>query len=98
MSTIDAIRLHKAVTNLTVNPLGQPNGGSPMIDNITVLSQAEYVRRSAAGDFAKVPTLMGTMDKEGDALTDITAEGVNRTMSDFVTNYSFNCPVAAEAP
>lgn len=97
MRTIPFNTLRTAISPKPYNFYGDNNGGSPMIDNVTIFSSAEYVNRTLSGRFARVPTLMGVMDREGDGLTDIGPNGPNRTQSDTVTNFIFNCPAAMGA-
>ncbi|SCO46898.1 related to esterase [Fusarium fujikuroi] len=98
MRRIDAHRLKHAVSNKTINYFGSPPGGSPMIDNVTLFTLAEYAYRGQKGKFAKVPTLMGIMDAEGDGVLNWDAKaGVNRILSNILTITLFNCNSALES-
>ncbi|KLO95281.1 related to esterase [Fusarium fujikuroi] len=98
MRRIDAHRLKHAVSNKTVNYFGSPPGGSPMIDNVTLFTLAEYAYRGQKGKFAKVPTIMGIMDAEGDGVSNWDAKaGVNRMLSNILTITLFNCNIALES-
>ncbi|PVH97349.1 carboxylesterase family protein [Periconia macrospinosa] len=97
MKTIRFHRLSTAISNKSINAYGDPNGGSPCVDNVTVFSREEYINRTLNGRFARVPTLLGVMDREGDAVTDIGPNGPDRTQSDRITNFTFNCPAALSA-
>lgn len=54
MRWIDAERLQRAVSNETFNLFGSPAGGTPMVDNVVIFSDAEYIHRGRMGEFAKV--------------------------------------------
>ena len=54
MMRLPAEKIMSAVSNLSVNPFGSPNGGSPFVDNKTVWSIEEYARKAEAGDFARL--------------------------------------------
>ncbi|KAF4331850.1 carboxylesterase family [Fusarium beomiforme] len=98
MRQIDAHMLKHAVSNNTVNYFGSPPGGSPMIDNVTLFTVAEYMHRGQKGIFAKVPTLMGMMDAEVDGVLNWDAKaGVNRILSNILTITLFNCNIALES-
>jgi hypothetical protein len=56
MKSVPAPILHRALSNLTVNPFGT-TGGAPMIDNITLYSAEEYGRLGTAGSFARVVSI-----------------------------------------
>ncbi|GIC93655.1 uncharacterized protein Aud_010143 [Aspergillus udagawae] len=96
MKSVPAPILHKALSNLTVNPFGT-TGGAPMIDNITLYSAEEYSRLGSAGSFANVPVLMGITNNEGDGVLNFSEKGVNKTLSDILTTTYFNCPMSQEA-
>ncbi|THC88075.1 hypothetical protein EYZ11_012476 [Aspergillus tanneri] len=96
MKSVPAPDLHKALSNLTVNPFGT-TGGAPMIDNVTLYSAEEYVRLGLTGSFARVPVLMGITDNEGDGALNWSEKGVNKTLSDILTTTYFNCPMSMEA-
>ncbi|KAF7171978.1 hypothetical protein CNMCM5623_004237 [Aspergillus felis] len=97
MKSIPAQILHKALSNLTVNPFGT-TGGAPMIDNITLYSAEEYGRLGSAGSFAKVPVLMGITNNEADGVLNWSEKGgVNKTISDILETTYFNCPMSQEA-
>ncbi|GFF44552.1 cholinesterase [Aspergillus lentulus] len=96
MKSVPALILHRALSNLTVNPFGT-TGGAPMIDNITLFSAEEYGRLGSAGSFARVPVLMGITNNEGDGVLNWSEKGVNKTLSDILTTTYFNCPMSQEA-
>lgn len=54
MQGIDAGVLKRAMSNSTFNHFGSPPGGSPMVDNLTLFTKDEYLRRGTAGHFAKI--------------------------------------------
>ena len=54
MKKVDAERIHRAISNRTLNDLSSPSGGTPGIDNITAFSAGELVARGRAGRFAKL--------------------------------------------
>lgn len=54
MLKVPAARLRAGISNMTVNPVGVPNGGSPKVDNVSVFSVEEYYARAERGDFAKL--------------------------------------------
>jgi carboxylesterase type B len=98
MMTIDAERLKHAISNRTFNYFGTPAGGTPMVDNVTMFSIDDYIAMGSSGQFAKLPTLMGTMAQEGDGILNWSpTQGVNRTFSDIVTTSLFDCNIALEA-
>jgi hypothetical protein len=43
------------------------------------------------------PIVIGNTEHEGDTLVPWTPQGINQTLSDFVTTTIFHCPNAAEA-
>ncbi|PKX90586.1 carboxylesterase family protein [Aspergillus novofumigatus IBT 16806] len=96
MKSVPAPILHRALSNLTVNPFGT-TGGGPMIDNITLFSAEEYRRRGSVGSFANVPVLMGITNNEGDGVLNWSEKGVNKTHSDILTTTYFHCPMSQEA-
>jgi carboxylesterase type B len=57
MRTISADVLKRAVSNNTFNSFGSPPGGTPMVDNVTIFTMDEYLRRGTAGKFAKIVSL-----------------------------------------
>ena len=57
MKDIPAEALRDVISNKTFNAFGVPNGGSPMIDNLTLFAPEEYMRRGEAGRFARVVSL-----------------------------------------
>jgi hypothetical protein len=57
MKTISADVLGRAISNKTLNAIGSPHGGWPMVDNVTVLTNEEYARRGEVGEFAQVVRL-----------------------------------------
>jgi hypothetical protein len=54
MKTIPADTLRAAISTDFLNPFAVPNGGTPMVDNVTLFTPDEYLRRGKAGKFAKV--------------------------------------------
>ncbi|KAL3964549.1 hypothetical protein ACCO45_001553 [Purpureocillium lilacinum] len=98
MRTVDADRLKHAITNSTLNRFGSPYGGMPMADNVTIFTNDEYAKRGKAGNFARLPTLMGMTLNEGDAVTNWDpVKGINKTVSRIITETSFECNTAAES-
>ncbi|KAJ6786102.1 hypothetical protein PWT90_10597 [Aphanocladium album] len=98
MRGISAERLQKAVSNQTFNAFGSPPGGAPMVDNVTLFSLQEYDARGRAGKFARVPTLLGVTDDEGDAVLNWSAEcGVNKSASSIISATLLGCNIALEA-
>lgn len=61
MRRVSAARLKSAVSNATLNDYASPNGGQPGIDNATVFSPAETLRRGLAGEFAKIVSGAGAV-------------------------------------
>ncbi|KAF8244867.1 alpha/beta-hydrolase, partial [Wilcoxina mikolae CBS 423.85] len=98
MKQVDARTLQDAVSNRTLNFYAFPSGGNPGVDNVTVFTQAEYVARGLAGKFAKIPTLMGSNNHEGDFLVPFNAQrGINYTLSNILTKTLFTCPSALQS-
>lgn len=54
MMSLSAEKIMSGITNMTVNPIGTPNGGSPFVDNVTVWSVEDYQRLAEEGQFAKL--------------------------------------------
>jgi carboxylesterase type B len=54
MQSIDAVVLKQTVSNKTFNLFGDPAGGSPMVDNVTLFTLDEYTRRGKEGQFTKL--------------------------------------------
>ncbi|GAB1314696.1 hypothetical protein MFIFM68171_04906 [Madurella fahalii] len=98
MRRVPAETLHHAVSNETFNRFGDPSGGGPIVDNVTHFSVQEYLRRGERGEFARVPTLMGITDNEGNGAVNWDPfHGVNQSLSETLTTTFFNCPMAREA-
>ncbi|OAA52748.1 carboxylesterase family protein [Beauveria brongniartii RCEF 3172] len=98
MRDIDADRLHRAVSNKTLNEFASPAGGSPMVDNEILFTPQEYHVRGREGRFARVPTLLGVTDSEGDSVLNWSVEcGVNKTVSAIISASLLNCNVALES-
>jgi cholinesterase len=77
---------------------GLPVSFIPTIDNISVFS--DYAGRSAAGNFAKVPLLIGNNDYEAGAFVPLTAlqdKFYPQAFWDFFDGSVFDCPVAVRA-
>ncbi|KAH8672755.1 Alpha/Beta hydrolase protein [Tricladium varicosporioides] len=73
-------------------------GGNPVVDNVTVLPLEEYAARLKAGKFSKVPLLISNTLSEADGVLPFSPlTGVNTTLSDLFTTYSFHCPVSTAA-
>ncbi|KAH6680802.1 carboxylesterase family protein [Halenospora varia] len=73
-------------------------GGNPVVDNVTVLPLEEYTTRLKAGNFSKVPLLISNTLSEADGVLPFSPlTGVNTTLSDLFTTYSFHCPVSTAA-
>ncbi|KAM7184963.1 alpha/beta-hydrolase [Naviculisporaceae sp. PSN 640] len=70
---------------------------APQVDNVTVFTAADYVRRSEAGEVAEVPTIVGSNAEDGVAFVYLTPEGVNSTMAYAVTLGVFFCTGFAAA-
>ncbi|ORY78551.1 Alpha/Beta hydrolase protein [Protomyces lactucae-debilis] len=79
--------LQDAISNASASVTG---GFQPQIDNRTVFSQAEYSRRRRAGDFAKLPVLVGNNNDEGTILTAL-SPGVQPYE---LGQFGFTCPSA----
>ena len=94
--------LSKAVTKIAPSPGGSPVRSTPpfypLVDNETVF--ADYISRSASGDFAKLPYFHGHNDHEqGYYVIPAFAQGRNVTeqqASQFLLE-SFVCPISYEA-
>ncbi|KAF8247288.1 carboxylesterase family protein [Wilcoxina mikolae CBS 423.85] len=98
MKSVDAKVIQNAVSNRTLNYYAAPSGGYPGVDNVTVFKPKEHAVRGLAGRFAKLPTLIGSNNHEGDFLVPFNAEkGINYTLSDILTKTMFHCPVAAQS-
>jgi carboxylesterase type B len=54
MRTIPAQTLRDAISPNFINMFAVPNGGTPMIDNITLFTPGEYLKPGNAGRFAKI--------------------------------------------
>ena len=89
-----------------MNALPQPNAQSidlgpfsTAIDDITIFS--DYPARSTAGNFAKIPLLIGNTDYEAGLFVTILALLYNETLSaqnaTDLDLYAFTCPAAARA-
>ncbi|BFZ56064.1 hypothetical protein PYCC9005_003106 [Savitreella phatthalungensis] len=89
MQALNFTTIQAAVSNYS----GSTNAFQPTIDNITVFSQAAYARMSDAGEFARIPTLVGNNNNEGSILVAL-SPGV---APDVITNLSFTCPSARVA-
>ncbi|RPA87157.1 alpha/beta-hydrolase, partial [Ascobolus immersus RN42] len=90
MQNVDAKTLHESTT------LGIPGFMAvPHVDGYTVFGKKEFEKRMVKGQFAKLPTLIGTTHTEGDLLNLNTPE--NLTLTDELTARNFNCPAAAGA-
>lgn len=61
MKSIPAVELRRAVSNETFLSFGYPNGGSPMIDNLTLFPAEEYLRKGSAGEFARLVCTLGVV-------------------------------------
>ncbi|KAL2129225.1 hypothetical protein VTI74DRAFT_8071 [Chaetomium olivicolor] len=99
MRTVDADKLKHAISNETFNEFSGYNGGWPTADNVTMFTKEEAQRRGQAGEFARLPTLIGTMLNEGDSVTPYwdAVKGVDRDIADSMTMQSFWCNVALVA-
>jgi carboxylesterase type B len=58
MKSVDAKSLKNAISNETFNLFGSPAGGGPMVDNATLFTLTEYLKRGGNGQFAKIVCLM----------------------------------------
>ena len=54
MKKVPADDLRSAISNSTWNSFGVVSGGTPVIDNTTLFSAEEYMRRGEAGEFARI--------------------------------------------
>ena len=54
MRRIPPHELRNGISNKTLNLFGYPSGGSPMIDNVTIFSSEEYMKRGNDGEFARL--------------------------------------------
>lgn len=68
----------------------------PTPDDRLLFNISEYNRRNDAGDFASIPTLLGTNNNEGTSLVTIYGGGV-ASIADTITNSSFTCPASKTA-
>ncbi len=62
MQGIDADRLHRAISNATLNEFGSPPGGSPMVDHEILFTAQEYKARGREGRFARVVSATHRLD------------------------------------
>lgn len=79
--------------------LSSVSGGTrflPTPDNRILLNNTEYTRRNEVGDFASIPTLLGTNNNEGTSLVTIYGGGL-AGIADTITNSSFTCPARKTA-
>ena len=60
MKTIPADTLRGAISNNFLNDFAVPNGGTSMVDNLTLFTPAEYLKLGNAGKFAKVVRTQNT--------------------------------------
>ncbi|OAR01793.1 hypothetical protein LLEC1_06994, partial [Akanthomyces lecanii] len=98
MQGVGADRLHHAISNDTLNEFGSPSGGSPMVDHEILFTAQEYESRGKAGRFARVPTLLGVTDDEGDSVMNWSPEcGINKTASAIISASLLNCNIALES-
>lgn len=89
MQNVTFTSIQQSVSNYS----GAVSAFGPSADNISVLTAAQYSAASSAGQFAKIPVLIGNNDNEGSILTALTP-GV---APDLITLYGFTCPAAAVA-
>jgi hypothetical protein len=54
MQTINADKLKHAISNKTLNEIGEPHGGMPMADDVVLFTNEDTKRRGEAGDFARL--------------------------------------------
>ncbi len=54
---VDAVELKRAISPYILNSYGSLSGGTPVEDNVTLLTRPEYIIRGAAGRFAKIVSL-----------------------------------------
>ncbi|BFZ58808.1 hypothetical protein PYCC9005_005873 [Savitreella phatthalungensis] len=82
------------LTRALTSTIGTSRNFLPSVDNVTVLSQAEYAARNAAGDFSRLPLITGTNNDEGTSLSFYGGSGVS---ANTITTFSFTCPAARVA-
>ncbi|KAF8544403.1 Alpha/Beta hydrolase protein [Trichophaea hybrida] len=98
MMAAEAGKIQDAVSPKLLNDMGARSGGTPAVDNVTVFSPEEVVKRGLAGKFASLPTLIGSNNHEGDFLIPFSPTlGINYTLSDLVTSIFFTCPTAIQS-
>ncbi|CAG7852957.1 Carboxylic ester hydrolase {ECO:0000256/RuleBase:RU361235} {ECO:0000256/RuleBase:RU361235} [Serendipita indica DSM 11827] len=89
---LDCVRTKSAEQLMDALNFTNTLGVSPFVDNTTVFTKAEYKSRGRAGNFARIPLLTGTTDKEGDIFVlDRTTNTLNETLSDLLTLSVFRC-------
>ena len=54
---VDAVKIQRAISNMTFNFYDSKNGGVPAVDNRTVWTLAEHYRRGFEGKFAKLVSI-----------------------------------------
>ncbi|KAI1387600.1 acetylcholinesterase [Hypoxylon trugodes] len=64
----------------------------PVIDGFTLFD--DFEERAKAGNFSKLPAIVGTTNEEGNALAPYNPDGVNKTAADGITNNFFRKPAA----
>lgn len=68
-----------------------------LADNITSFTPDVITQKIANGQVAKLPTFMGTLDNEGDALVSFSFDGIDVAAADALTLSLLQCPVKQEA-
>lgn len=51
---VPADTIKDAISNSTIHPIGVSSGGTPLVDNKTLFSAEEYLKRGEAGEFARL--------------------------------------------
>ncbi|PVF98770.1 alpha/beta-hydrolase [Serendipita vermifera] len=74
-------------------------GITPYVDSRTVFSLEDYRSKGLSEKFAKVPTLIGTTNHEGDLFVWVGGQltSINQTLSDEITVSLFTCPLSHQA-
>jgi carboxylesterase type B len=96
MKTIPAQTLRDAISPNFINMFAVPNGGTPMIDNITLFTPDEYLKRGNAGRFAKVVCMQCFTSLNRFQLADMLQPvfmGMNDQEGDGVENWSAKCGI-----
>jgi hypothetical protein len=96
MKSIPAQTLRDAISPNFINMFAVPNGGTPMIDNITLFTPDEYLKRGTGGRFAKVVRMQCFPSLNRFQLADMLQPvfmGMNDQEGDAVENWSAKCGI-----